>query len=233
MKDSKIFFLIEHQNKIDYNMPLRIEEYKKGIIESAMEHGKIASREDEIPKVIPIVLYTGKKRWDAKTSINYIEDKRFRHLNLSEYIVIDISKYTEEELKKSNNLIDKIFLMEKTKNVQEAVNVVKELKKIATNLSTSEKKKLSLVIEGVLEEKLNKEQVKEIIKKLEREDEDMLACIEMVREENKRIKEEGIMLGRNKEKIEIAIEMKKNNIATELIEKITGLKKEKIEKMKV
>ncbi len=40
MKNKKVFFLIEHQNKIDYNMPLRIEEYKKGIIESAIETRK-------------------------------------------------------------------------------------------------------------------------------------------------------------------------------------------------
>ena len=41
-------------------------------------------------------------------------------------------------------------------------------------------------------------------------------------------KREGMKKGKREERLKIAIEMQKNNIATELIEKITGLKKNEI-----
>ncbi len=127
-------------------------------------------------------------------------------MNLSEYTVIDINKYSKEELEKSNNLIDKIFLMEKTKNMQEAVKIAKQLKKLAVNLNTAEKKKLSSMIEAILGEKLNKEQVKEVVKELESEDDDMLAVVEMIREENRMIREKGIAIGIKKGKREGMLE---------------------------
>lgn len=57
----------------------------------------------------------------------------------------------------------------------------------------------------------------------------MFAVEEMVIKENIRLREEGIKEGRKRTIIQIAKEMKKNNIAIELIEKITGLTRKEIE----
>lgn len=41
LKDKNIFFLIEHQSKIDYSMPFRLLEYEVAIIRSAIDKSKI------------------------------------------------------------------------------------------------------------------------------------------------------------------------------------------------
>ena len=56
IKDKNIFLLIEHQTKIDKDMPYRLLDYSNGIMRSASEDKKR-------PSVIPIVLYTGKTKW--------------------------------------------------------------------------------------------------------------------------------------------------------------------------
>lgn len=61
-----------------------------------------------------------------------------------------------------------------------------------------------------------------------------MSDIENGREEGRQEgKREGKEEGRKEERIKIAKEMKKNNMAIEMIEKITGLKKETIEGIKV
>ena len=87
-------------------------------------------------------------------------------------------------------------------------------------------------------QKIGKEKLEKLIKEMKGEDEDMLGCVEMVWEEalNKGIKEgkkEGVKAGKKERSIEIVMEMKKNNLSTELIQKITGLTKQSIEKIKV
>ena len=72
-KDKNIFFLIEHQTKIDYTMPYRIVEYEIEIMKSAVDIRKIKNKEYKLPLVVPIVLYTGKKKWDAK---RYLEESQ-------------------------------------------------------------------------------------------------------------------------------------------------------------
>ena len=59
MKKKGIFFLIEHQRKIDYNMPKRILEYEVEIIKEAVKGKNMTKKEHTLPRVIPIVIYTG------------------------------------------------------------------------------------------------------------------------------------------------------------------------------
>ena len=61
-----VFFLIEHQTKIDYSMPYRILKYELEIIESVLIDKNYKNKKYKYPIVIPIVLYTGNKKWNAK-----------------------------------------------------------------------------------------------------------------------------------------------------------------------
>ena len=69
--------------------------------------------------------------------------------------------------------------------------------------------------------------VKEMIEKLEKGGDNMLAVEEMVIEENKRL----IAKWRKDEKKEIAKNMLKEKISVEVISRITGLSEEKIKKL--
>ena len=56
----------------------------------------------KIPKVISIVLYTGKRKWNAKNYINEIQERfeEFEESEFSKYNVIDINNIPEEKLLK-------------------------------------------------------------------------------------------------------------------------------------
>ena len=117
LKDKNIFFLIEHQTKVDYKMPVRILEYEIAIIKSAIDYKKFGQKDYKIPKVISIVLYTGKRKWNAKNYINEIQERfeEFEESEFSKYNVIDINNIPEERLLKEYNYLSKIMLLEKYK----------------------------------------------------------------------------------------------------------------------
>ena len=235
MRNKDIFFLIEHQSSVDYSMNFRLEEYKLEIMKSAIDKEKVKTKEYEVPTVIPIVLYTGKEKWTVRRKLSMVQDERLENLNLQEYNLIDIGKYTKEELLKSDKYMDKIFLIEKFENVDELRRI---LPKVEKQLTKEEKKDLISIIRANLKGKVGEEKVEELIKEMKGEDENMLGCVEMVWEEgiNKGMKEgrkEGIIEGKKERSIEIATNMKKSNISIELIQKATGLTKKTIREIKI
>ena len=80
-------------------MPYRILEYEIEIMKSAIDIRKIKNKEYKLPLVIPIVLYTGKKRWDAK---RYLEESQETldsvKIKAGNYNLVDINDFTKEEL---------------------------------------------------------------------------------------------------------------------------------------
>ena len=64
IKDKNIFILIEHQREVDYFLANKIA-YHQLIIMNSVFAESDCSKELKIPKIWPIVLYTGDKKWDA------------------------------------------------------------------------------------------------------------------------------------------------------------------------
>lgn len=65
-KNEDIYFLIEHQSTVDISMPYRIKNYVIEILRIAVDKSKIHQKGYKYPLVVPIVLYTGNKKWHAK-----------------------------------------------------------------------------------------------------------------------------------------------------------------------
>ena len=139
-KDKNIFFLIEHQTKIDYSMPYRILEYEIEIMKSAIDIRKVKNKEYKLPLVIPIVLYTGKKKWDAK---RYLEESQETldgvKIKAGNYNLVDINDFTKEELLQEKTLISKMMLLEKSESTEESIEM---LEKIIPNTNKEEKELL-------------------------------------------------------------------------------------------
>ncbi len=70
-KRQQIFFLIEHQSRIDYSMPRRILKYQIAIMEMAIKSRRRMKKNEKLPLVIPIVIYTGTGNWNVA---KYIKD---------------------------------------------------------------------------------------------------------------------------------------------------------------
>ena len=233
IKDRSIFILIEHQTKVDYLMPYRILEYEVAIMQSAIDLDKIKNKESKIPLVISIVLYTGNKKWNAKKYFEENQEKIEEIENgLGNYNLIDINEMTEKELLEDNSFISKMILIEKSKNTE---NIVEILEKIVKITKEEDKETLRRIISIILEEKIGITKAKELIEKMEGDEGNMLAVVDMIRRENQMYieigKKEGKIEGKLEEKIKIVTNMLKEKFNVEMIQKITGVDKEEIEKI--
>lgn len=247
IKDKNVFFLIEHQSKIDYSMPFRLLEYEVAIIRSAVDKSKIKNKSYKIPLVMPIVLYTGKQKWNANKYLEKSQEKiQCLNIKIGNYSLVDINNYTEKELLEDNTFISKMMLIEKSKNTEE---IAETLEKIISKTQKEDKELLRRIIEIILEEKIGITKSKELIKKLEKGSDSMLAVVDMIRKENqmyidmgrkegkKEGKREGKKVGRIEGKKdtlrEIAIKMLKKNLTEKEITEITGISKKELNNLKL
>ena len=232
-KNKNIFFLIEHQTKIDYSMPYRILEYEIEIMKSAIDIRKVKNKEYKLPLVIPIVLYTGKKKWDAK---RYLEERQETldgvKIKAGNYNLVDINDYTKEELLQEKTLISKMMLLEKSESTEESIEM---LEKIIPNTNKEEKELLKRVISILFGEKIGEEKTKELIEKIDGGEGKMLALVDMIRNENQMYINIGRKEGEEKLKqrcLEIAKNLLKLKMPISQISEVTKLPKEEIEKLK-
>ena len=236
LKNKEIFILVEHQTKIDKKMPIRILKYELEIIRSRMDENNRL----EFPIIIPIVLYTGKQRWNAK--INYpsynSELARYRGLKKVEYNLVDINDYTIEDLYKENSILTKIMILEKSNKYIEIINNVDKIvnEVYDSKLYTQTQKEMLLnILNNTMINIVGNKKMKEYKIKLEG-GENMLALYEMIENERNEIYSTGIKEGKVKGKIEgikaIAKKMLRMKFDKDTIMKATGIKEEELENLK-
>ena len=234
IKDKNIFLLIEHQTKIDKKMPIRLLEYSAAIIESAIGDTKYKPK----PRVIPIVLYTGKIKWKIENET--IEKQQFfKEVKLidGEFNLIDINDFNKKELLEDDIFITKMMLVEKCKD---EIEMVQALEKIENKIKEEDKSTFRRIVKEIWSLRIGTENANKILEKIEEGSGNMMAVMEMLLAENEKYinigRQEGRQEGRlegGKQKIkEIVQKMLAENFTKEMIMKITGLKKEEIEEIK-
>ena len=236
-KDMDVFFLIEHQSRIDYNMPIRIIEYVTGIITNYWYSNKEKIANRKYPLVIPIVLYIGKNKWNVEKHISS------RQVNMpgykaeyGKYTVFDANDYKDSELLQEKGVLSKIILLEKTRDEKELRdNYIKISKEY---LSQKEKNMIIEYLCNISSTKLSSKKVKEIKKLFMKGEKSMLAEIFMEKERKawlggkKEGKKEGKREGKREGKYEIAEKLLNNGISIENIKNWTGLSNDEINKIK-
>lgn len=97
--NENVFFLIEHQTKIDYAMPYRILKYELEIIESVLIDKNYENKKYKYPIIIPIVLYTGNKKWNAKLDLRKVQLKwkNYGGQEFSRYNILDINEFNQRK----------------------------------------------------------------------------------------------------------------------------------------
>ena len=219
-------------------MPFRLLEYEVAIIRSAVDKSKIKNKSYKIPLVMPIVLYTGKQKWNANKYLEKSQEKiQGLNIKIGNYSLVDINNYTEKELLEDNTFISKMMLIEKSKNTEE---IAETLEKIINRIQKEDKELLKSIIEIFLEEKIGIQKSTELIRKLESESDSMLAIVDMIRKENqmyidmgrKEGKKEGKIEGKTETIKEIVNKMLRKNLPEKTIIEITGINPKEIEKIK-
>ena len=213
-------------------MPKRILDYEIEIMKTAENHNVILKKDAEMPIVIPIVIYTGKKRWDVA---GYIKDcrkklNRLESFRLGNYYIIDNNTYTDEELLNDKFFISKLMLLERMKTTEELYTNLKKVIRKETNEKNI--KLLENIIKFIYKNKLGKNYtdklIKEIARKSRKEEGGNDMILEMIENENKALIRKGRREGRRETAIEIAKNMLKEKVDINIIMKVTGLTEKQI-----
>ena len=114
-----IYLLLEFQSSVDRWMAVRITEYFsllcKDIIRS--QHLK---KDDRLPPILPIVLYSGSREWDAPQNLSELftnVPKVFTQYQVqASYFLIAENQFSDEELRSKDNLAAIMFRMENSQS---------------------------------------------------------------------------------------------------------------------
>ena len=245
LKNNNIFFLIEHQSKVDYSIPYRILEYKTEILKYNVDKERMKQKDYKMPLIIAIVLYTGKESWKVKQEFCQVQEECSTYLKeklgiSSFYILEDINKISEEELLESNNFLEKIFLLEKSKSKEDLkenfIKIIQKLKKeeLEKKIAKEDKEEFEENIIKILLPKIGQEEIKEQIEKSREgvEEKMELAVTRMIAKENQAIRTKSKREGMTQKSMEIAKKLFEIHMTAEEVKQITGLTEKEMAKLK-
>ena len=233
LKNEQIFFLIEHQTKVDYSMPFRMLEYSMAIIKSAITKEKMKSSKEVFPVVIPIVLYTGREKWKVPITL---EERQYesKSQNLQfKYNLVDGSKISKEELMKENSILSKAILLEKLDNPEEILEILKEI--TTKNLDSDERYFINLILKYLLPDKISENEKVGILENLKGKEDDTM-FIDILRKyfddkEEKAVKE-AVKDTTKATTYELIKEMLRKNIDEKTVIEVTKITDQELKEIK-
>ena len=220
-------------------------EYCMEIIRNAIQQKNLKNKSYEIPKVYPIVLYIGKRKWNVTQNIQDVQKRipRVTFGTLGTYEILDINDYTEEELWKEDTLLSKVLLLEKSNDKEKSSEMLKKI--FRTRISEEESRLLIQIIKYGLNNKIDLNNIIKIEENLKGGGErKMSALVEYIRdwydEGMEKARKEGLKNGRAEGRAEerkasirkIARRMLKNNTDDNTIISITEISKKELKKLK-
>ncbi len=228
------YIIIEHQSRVDYNMPERMTKY---CIELRRDIRKSSQKWIE-PVICPIVLYTGHRKWDIanEKEIGKFGIKTFQ---CTKYNLVDINDEKEEILVKEETGMSKALLFEKINSkekLKEAMNKI--LKK---HLTKEEKEYITAMLKYSNKiRKIMPEERKEYIEKLKggvnenmRFEKYFIEWLEdEKREERKQGEKRGEKIGIAKAIKQMVKEMLQKQMSDEDIMDITKIDEKQLQKLK-
>jgi predicted transposase/invertase (TIGR01784 family) len=144
-KEVIFYVLLEFQSTVDYRMPIRLFFYISEILReyAKNDNQKANDKNIKIPAVIPIVLYNGKKAWDAPQRFREIVSgsELFGNSIIDfEYSIFDVNnKYTKEDLIKNKNITSAIFLLDQKIDAEEFIERIKAIALFFANITEKDR----------------------------------------------------------------------------------------------
>ncbi len=212
-----LYIIVEHQSKVDYNMPERMTKY---CIELRRDIRKSNEKWIE-PDICPIVLYTGRRKWDVPNEKEVRRRFGMEIFQCAKYNFVDINNEIEEKLVKEDTGMSKALLFEKINSKEELKEVMDEILK--KELTKEEKEYIAKILKYSNKiRKIMPEETKEYIKKLEKGGNEEMRFekyfIEWLEDEKREGRKEGRKEGEKRgEKIGIAKAIKQ--IVKEMLQK--------------
>lgn len=242
IKDKNVFILIEHQSSVDLKMAYRIKCYKNAIVEEAINKKKLKEKNYKIPKVIAIVLYTGRREWQ-NLLISDIEEKIEEYIEPeNEYTLVDSNKFSKEELLEDTLMTSKAMLIEKSKNTEELYQNIEDVIKNQKEKNALNKIQLEKLVQYELAETKDEKMIKGFIEKIRNakgEDEIMTNASRIINNEMRKQRKAGIeegkaegrAIGRKENQEKVIRRLKLMNLSTQQIAKAVELEIKEVEKI--
>ena len=227
-----VYFLIEHQTKIDQNMPIRIAEYSLEIMKAEYKKGKRA-------EIIAIVLYTGKRKWNVPTNLGTVSKENKEKCKLvgmhTNYTLYCSNNYSDRELIKEGNALSIVLLLERTQSIESLIKKINEILQSKLELSEESRQLITTYIVNVLKGILGEEKTKELTNKLNNEKENFSMLEEVIRKEffenRKRGIKDGIKSGKVQERRKTINRMSRLGFDVKQISEILGISDAEVNRM--
>lgn len=110
-----------------------------------------------MPPIVPIVLYNGKQKWSAELEFRKLlanENLFGSELLNFEYMLIDVARYTEEELLSLSNTIGSVFLLDQTDDQEQLLNRLSKLMNTIQQIPADSQQKFVAWMANILLQKL-------------------------------------------------------------------------------
>ena len=231
-----VYIIIEHQSTADRTMPYRVRKYKTALMDSAINKKEMKKASYKLPRIIAIVLYTGKQEWKNKKLEDMQEPLEWYKEEDNEFILVDVNNLKKEEILEGNLIIIKVMLLEREENLEDVIKDIEKImdrEKIKQDIQYKELLKVFIEYTFINEKyKAIRKYIETMINKIfdeEGDDETMSHVTQLFDEAFDKAEKRGEKKGETKKQKEIAKAMKADKVSYEIISKFTGLKLEEIE----
>ncbi len=241
-----VYIIIEHQSTADRTMPYRVRKYKTALMDSAINKKEMKKASYKLPRIIAIVLYTGKQKWENLKLEDMQEPLKWYKEDYDEFILVDANNLKKEEILEGNLIITKVMLLEREENLEDVIKdieIIMDKEKIKQDIQYKELLKIFIEYTFINEKyKAIRKYIETLINKIfdeEGDDVEMSHVTQLFDEAfdkaekrgEKRGEIRGERKGETKKQKEIAKAMKENKLSYKIISQCTGLKLEEIESL--
>ena len=239
-----VYIIIEHQSTVDRTMPYRVRRYKTALMDSVINKKEMKKASYKLPRMIAIVLYTGKQKWENLKLEDMQEPLKWYKEDYDEFILVDANNLKKEEILEGNLIITKVMLLEREENLEDVIKdieIIMDKEKIKQDIQYKELLKIFIEYTFINEKyKAIRKYIETLINKIfdeEGDDVEMSHVTQLFDEAfdkaekrgEKRGEIRGERKGETKKQKEIAKAMKENKLSYKIISQCTGLKLEEIE----
>ena len=136
-----LYIIIEHQSTADRSMPYRVRKYKMALMDLVINKKEMKKINYKLPRVIAIVLYTGKQKWKNKKLEDMQEPLEWYKEEDNEFILVDVNNLKKEEILQGDLIITKAMLLEREENPENFIKylyIIIDKEKIKQNIQYKE-----------------------------------------------------------------------------------------------
>ncbi|TDG94532.1 Rpn family recombination-promoting nuclease/putative transposase [Cardinium endosymbiont of Culicoides punctatus] len=225
-QDGYIYFVTEHQSKIDKYMPLRFMEYNLKLFRQHLHEHKDC---DELPLVLNICVYNGKEAYTGKRSLlsMFKVPELAKSYTFGEFNLVDLTHTSDNDLSKQKRaaLGELILKYGKDKNFNNLLKLNEYLKSLLSRLDlydTQYYENTFLYILAIEED----DDILETLKSINPEIKElvMTAATRLIQQGEQL----GLKRGEHLKAVKIALEMLSEGFDIVKISRITGLSEDEI-----